>query len=295
MSSYAPATDWDLIHRWEWFRRPKWRQDFRTAIGGAGGGPARAFTDLAKLVDAKLLLDASCGLGRRAIAIADQGFHILGSDMSRMAIDCARDLAREENSSVSFFRSSWNDLPKNIPHHFNGILVTGLNLEPSWDRLGPALVGLFHALEPGGFLMFTGAADKEAEGDQRMHMEEKWRAEPPEAIEWCHSENNTTCFCVRLRSKAADYLDDRLIYASEKNGQTCLESTTLRRPGYWTWNHWRDVTRMAGFSHLETREYPGFGMDGGVLRINVAWKTKASDASDNQPADDNSRNEPYAD
>lgn len=274
MSTQMPSTDWDLIHRWEWFRRERWRQSFRAAVHGQGGGPARAFTDLAQLVDAKVLLDASCGLGRRAIYMAEKGLNVLGSDISGMAVTYARELARDENASVSFFRSPWHELPKNMPHHFNGILVTGLNLEPSWDQLGVNLVGLFHALQPGGFLMFIGATESDAEGEQRRRLDREWEAEPPEKIEWFLREGKVTCALVKMKVKAVDYIDDRFIYVSEENGESRLETTTVRRPAYWTWRHWKDVTRMAGFCHLETREYPGFGVDGGTLKINVAWKEK---------------------
>ena len=290
MAVYVEATDWDLIHRWEWFRRERWRQGFRAEIHGQGGGPARAFADLAQMVDAKVLLDASCGLGRRAIYLAEKGLNILGADLSGVAISKAREFARDENAVISFFRSAWHELPKNIPHHFNGILVTGLNLEPSWDHLGVALVGLYHALAPGGFLMFKGASEHDPEDALKKAIEKEWSDSQPERIEWFHHEGKVACVQIRLRSKAIDYIDDRLLYASEENGEARLETTTLRRPGYWSWRHWKDVTRMAGFCHLETREYPGFGIDGGVLKINVAWKA-ASDKTDNY--NEAERNEPY--
>lgn len=268
-------TDWDLVHRWDWFTRESWRQGFRTKIHGQGGGPARAFADLAHMCDAKILLDASCGLGRRAIYLAEKGVNILGSDISGVAVNHARELARDENAPVTFFRSAWNELPKNMPHHFDGILVTGLNLEPSWDHLGVALVGLFHALHPGGFLMFVGATEKEPLSGPNDRVEKDWAAEPAESVQWFVREGRVTCSLVKLRTKAADFIDDRYLYVSEENGQSRLESTTIRRPAYWTWKHWRDVTRMAGFCHLETRSYPGFGTDGGDLLINVAWKSKS--------------------
>ncbi len=275
MSTDDPGsmTDWDLIHRWEWFRREKWRQGFRAHISGAGGGPARAFGDLANSIDAKVVLDASCGLGRRAILLAEKGLNVLGSDVSGTAITHARELARDENSPVTFFRSAWNDLPKNMPHHFDGILVTGLNLEPSWDHLGIALVGLYHALQPGGFLMFVGATENEPPtSGPAERVEREWKIKPAESVEWFNREGRVTCALVNLRYKAADYIDERFLYVSEENGESRLESTTLRRPAYWTWTHWKDVTRMAGFQSLETRQYKDFGIDGGDLLINVAWK-----------------------
>lgn len=275
-SPTGPVTDWDLVHRWEWFRRESWRRGFRAAIHGQGGGPARAFAELAQSTDAKSLLDASCGLGRRAILLSEKGVNIMGSDLSGAAVNRARELARDEGASVTFFRSSWNDLPKNMPHHFDGVLLTGLNLEPSWDNLGTALVGVFHALHPGGFLMFVGATENEPQGTPAERVEREWTSQPPERVEWFFRDRGASCLLLKIRARAADYIDDRLYYASEENGEMRLESTVIRRPAYWTWRHWCDLVRMAGFSHLETRPYPGFGLDGGDLMINVAWKAKGT-------------------
>ncbi|MDR3078345.1 MAG: class I SAM-dependent methyltransferase [Planctomycetota bacterium] len=272
----GPVTDWDLVHRWEWFRRESWRRGFRAAIHGQGGGPARAFADLAHATDAKALLDASCGLGRRAILLSEKGVNVMGSDLSGTAVNHARELAKDESASVTFFRSAWNDLPKNMPHHFDGILLTGLSLEPSWDNLGTSLVGIFHALQPGGFLMFVGATENEPRDTPVERVEKEWSSQPPERVEWFFRDGRVSCFLLKTRSRAADYIDDRLYYASEENGEIRLESTIIRRPAYWTWLHWCDLSRMAGFSHLETRSYPGYGLDGGDLRINVAWKAKGS-------------------
>ena len=291
--SIISMTDWDLVHRWDWFTRESWRQGFRTKIHGQGGGPARAFADLARMCDAKVVLDASCGLGRRAVYLAEKGMNIVGSDVSGVAVNHARELARDENAPVTFFRSAWNELPKNMPHHFDGILVTGLNLEPSWDHLGVALVGLSHALHPGGFLMFVGATEREPASGPSDRVEREWASQPPERVEWFVREGRVTCSLVKLRTKAVDYIDDRLLYVSEENGQARLESTTIRRPAYWTWKHWKDATRMAGFSHLETREYPGFGIDGGDLLINVAWKNKS--AEETPPSEPSVHEDAYVD
>ncbi|MCC8181187.1 MAG: class I SAM-dependent methyltransferase [Planctomycetes bacterium] len=297
MSSHPGSmTDWDLVHRWEWFRRASWRQGFRTAIHGAGGGPARAFAELARTTDSQVLLDASCGLGRRAIYLSEKGLNILGSDISGVAVNYARELAKAENASVTFFRSAWNELPKNMPHHFDGILVTGLGLEPSWDHLGVAMVGLYHALNNDGFLMFVGAPENEAEQDPKDRVEKAWSAEPQEKAEWFVRDDNISCTQVKLRYKAADYIDERYLYVSEENGVPRLESTTIRRPADWTWRHWRDLTRMAGFSSLETREFPGFGIDGGMLQMNVAWKDKAGpETTYPDPDKPNQHEEPYVD
>lgn len=268
------VADWDLIHRWEWFRRTRWRAGFRAAIHGVGGGLTRAFGDLAHMAGGEVLLDASCGLGRRAILLAEKGHHIVGSDQSGVAIARAKELARDESSPATFFKSTWSDLPKHIPHRFDGILASALALVPTFDQLGAAFVGMFHALNPGGFVMWTGPGEHDPAESVRQHLTERWRAEPTEKVEWFHREGQSTCALVKLIHRASDYVDERRLYVSEEGGISNLEATTIRWPGYWTWTHWRDLTRMAGFVHVETRRYEGFGQDGGALQVNVAWRGK---------------------
>ena len=273
-------TDWDLFHRWEWFRRARWKAGFRATVGGRGGGLVRAVADLARQVDAGVLLDASCGIGRRVVMLAEKGLNIVGSDASGVGIRFATEFARDENVDASFFRSAWAELPKNIPHQFDGILAPGLALEPRWDDLGAAFVGLFHSLRPGGFLMFTGPGESDPEDLGRRRLLEEWNQSPRETVEWLHRDGRLTCCLVKQKVLAADFMDDRLLYASDEDGETRLEVTTIRRPGYWAWRHWRDLTRMAGFCHLETRRFDGYAPDGGVLTVNVAWKAKSDDAPD---------------
>ena len=273
------VADWDLIHRWEWFRRSCWREGFRSALHGQGGGVTRAFADLAHLVGAEVLLDASCGLGRRVIALTEKGYNTVGSDRSGVAVLRAQELARDENSPATFFRSSWNTLPRNIPHHFDAILAPGLEMEPTFDRLGTAFVGLFHSLKPGGFVMWTGAGEQDAQDDSGKKRLAHVKCEPAERVEWFHREGKLTCALLKQYKVEADFIDERRLYISEEGGAANLETTVIRWPGYWHWTHWQDLTRMAGFEHVETRVYEHFGLDGGPLPVNVTWKAKDASSS----------------
>ena len=270
-----PATDWDLIHRWEWFRRIRWRESFRASLHGLGGGLTRAFSDLARQSGSELLLDASCGLGRRAVVISELGHNVLGSDQSGVSVAKSRELARDEGSPATFFQSSWETLPQNVPHHFDGILSSGLEKSTTFDKLGAALVGMFHSLRPGGFLMWTGVGESDPTDTGQRRLADAWEGEPPEKVEWFHREGRLTACLVRQWRRESDFVDERRLYISENNGSNTLETTTIRWPGYWTWTHWKDLVRMAGFTHLETRRLEYYGVDGGPLAVNIAWKAKA--------------------
>lgn len=272
--SEAPIADWDMIHRWEWFRRPQWQADFRSPLAGKHTYLARIFAELAREIQAEVALNSACGLGRRTVCLAETGLNMVGSDPSEMAIEHARELARQENCSVSFFASRWSDLPHRAPHHFDCILNQSLWLIPTWDELGAALVGHFHALKPGGFLMFTGVSEGGNNEAALRRMLEEWRSEPSERALWIHRDGGTTCAAMVQKTLQADFIDHRLIYLIDEAGHNRLESTTVRRPGYWTWYHWSELAATAGFRHLETRVYKGYGPDGADVSVNVAWKAK---------------------
>ena len=289
--SDIPVTDWDLIWQWEWFRRAEWRPGFRSVKLGEGGGSSKAFVDLCQLIGAQVALDSSCGLGQKTLCMSEMGLNVVGSDGSETAVRYARELAKLETAATTFFSSRWRDLPRNAPHHFDAVFNDALGWVPTWDALGAALVGIFHALKPGGFLMFMGAGQEDDPAATRIEQLHEWENSPHEYVDWTYRDGALSCSKIVQKTKADDYIDDRLLYVSTKAGEHRLESTTLRRPAYWNWQHWRELTQTAGFTHLETRTYERYGHDGGPICVNVAWKLRGS-----APAiDQEGRNAPYVD
>lgn len=287
----APRTNWNMIHHWEWFRRAQWLSGFRAEkLGVGGGGECKAFAELAAVIDAKVALDCACGLGKKTLCMAEMGLNVWGSDGSTAAVEHARELAQRENAAVDFFHSAWADLPRNVPHYFDAIFCDGLGLEPEWDKLGAALVGIFHILKPGGFLMFPGSPEGTDANAAVTRMNEVWAAMPHERLDWFHRDGAVTACRITQSKKADNFVDDRLLYAVQEAGAERLESTSIRRPAYWTWNHWKDLTRMAGFCHLETRAYAGYGTGGEDIKLNVAWRSRDGRIE----VDETGRNEPYA-
>jgi len=288
--SDLPRTDWEQLHRWEWFRRAQWRNSFRALRLGPAGGPCRAVAELARLVKADVLLDASCGLGLRTLSLAALGANMLGCDPCAKAVECARELAREEGAGIPFFVSDWRDLPQRAPHRFHGIFCESLADVPAWDDLGASLVGFSHALRPGGFLVFPGAAPDAPADEGKRRLAALWEKEPRERIDWFWREGGTTCARLVQRRRAADYLDEAILHVIDENGTPRLETTVIRRPFYWTWKHWQEITRATGFCHLEARSWDGLAPDGGRLTLLVAWK-----AQEGEPrVDEAGRNAPYA-
>ncbi len=288
--SEAPLTDWDLLHRWDWFRRSAWLPTFRSTCAARWGGQLKAVRDLARETGAQVVLDAGCGLGTRALCLADMGLNVVGADASEAAVTHARELARLENAGVTFFRSRWQDLPREAPHRFDAVLCPPLRNVPTYDGLGAAIVGLGRVLNPGGFLCFPALGEDSDPEDGVRRIEREWRDHPHEDVDWFHREGTTSVARIRQKKRARDYIDHRFLFAIREGDAMRLESTSLREPGYWAWSHWQDLARTAGFSHIETRTFDHCGIEGEPLCMNVAWT-----AGEAAPPEDEARITPYAD
>ncbi|MBE9484687.1 MAG: class I SAM-dependent methyltransferase, partial [Bacteroidetes bacterium] len=68
-----------------------------------------------------VVLDSSCGTGDHAIWLARQGYRVFASDISDGMIAVASEKAKKEKLSISFFRSSWEELPEKTDEQFDMI------------------------------------------------------------------------------------------------------------------------------------------------------------------------------
>jgi 2-polyprenyl-3-methyl-5-hydroxy-6-metoxy-1,4-benzoquinol methylase len=75
------------------------------------------------------ILDAACGTGHHAIALARQGFNCLGADVSAGMIDIARKNAANQDVQVIFKRVGFGDLEAAFGSaRFDGLLCLGNSL-----------------------------------------------------------------------------------------------------------------------------------------------------------------------
>ncbi len=103
-----------------------------------------------------VVLDSSCGTGDHAIWLARQGYRVFASDISDGMIAVASEKAKKEKLSISFFRSSWEELPEKTDEQFDMILCPGNSLSHMHDM--DMLIRSFRAvrkvLKPGGKYLF---------------------------------------------------------------------------------------------------------------------------------------------
>jgi len=263
---------WETIYRWEWFRREAWRADFRRAKRGPSGGSSRAFQQVVAGLGGGPALDASCGLGLKTIVLAEMGLNVLGSDGCAFAVEKARELARLERLDIDYFTSSWAELPSQTPRRFAAVFCDALSWTLTREEFDASLRGFRSVLKSGGVLVFMGA--EEGSSDDPAHQEkllgELWNRRPRFEIDWTHAEKDTRCTRILVRELGPDFMDEHSLYLVEEAGRRRLETATVRQPVYWHWLILREMFAGAGFSKLETREFPDLGPDGAPLKLNVA-------------------------
>ncbi len=101
------------------------------------------------------VVDAACGTGQHAVALAKAGFEVVGADLSQAMVEAARRNAREAGLAIEFFTAGFAELAGKLPGTFDALLCLGNSL-PHVNDLShlDATLGDFRAvLRPGGLLV----------------------------------------------------------------------------------------------------------------------------------------------
>ena len=101
------------------------------------------------------VLDAACGTGVDAAALARRGFHVWATDGSAAMVEAAAARFRREGLAIPVRRCLWADLPDSIGERFDIVLCTGNALvhAAGRDAMVRALTGLRRMARPGGHVV----------------------------------------------------------------------------------------------------------------------------------------------
>ena len=137
------AADYDLIF-----------DDQVLASGYAVNAPAPARL-LRRIDPASTVLDAACGTGIDAAALARRGFSVHATDASPAMIEAAAARFAREGLTIPAQRCLWADLPSAIGERFDVILCTGNALvhAAGRDAMVEALTALRQMARPGGHVV----------------------------------------------------------------------------------------------------------------------------------------------
>lgn len=121
---------------------------------------------------ARTVLDATCGIGTQALALAGLGYRVTGSDLSPAAVERARREAARRHLEIDFHVADLRNLAAVVPGPFD-VVVSADNSLPHLltdAGLSAALESVLGRLRPGGLaLITTRDYDAVQPGPPRIH------------------------------------------------------------------------------------------------------------------------------
>ena len=173
-------------------------------------------------VGARSVLDAACGTGMHALALADSGFSVTGADISAGMIDQARANAASREQDVRFVVAGFGELAERVGGQFDALICLGNSLPhllTAGDLVG-ALTDFARVLRPGGLLLI-----QNRNFDMVLEQRERWMS--PQA----YQESGQEWIFVRF-------------YDFDADGLLTFNVMTLRRRDDGAWQQRATATRL---------------------------------------------------
>jgi hypothetical protein len=214
---------WDVLHRWEWFRRSQWLSSFRER--------KRPITEaVAALLRERgcadgTLLDCSCGLGLHTIPLHELGLRV---------------------------QATWQQLAADTTERFDAIFCDALSWVRTQSDFEAALDGFRSALRPGGVVLFLGAPEGVSVDQGRRLLLERFKTSARHSLEWHHSEAGVTCTKLSCAELGEDFLDRHHLFLIEEADARRLDAVIIRESVQWSWDRLVDLFTKAGFRDLHT-------------------------------------------
>ncbi len=252
------SEDWDVIWRWQWFRRALWQPYFRDP-SHPEGRPARTtpiWTWLLRENGAKRVLDCNSGLGLRAVLLQEAGFDVVGTDISEIAVIYARELAESRNLQIPFYHCLWQDLGERFGSEFDAIVNDAFAWTLTKQELRFAAHNFFSVLKPGGTLVFTGADQWTQAEDRSILIEHAWESAPRFQLRNDYERDDTHLTLIVARDKGEVGVVENYLFVVRDETGPRLEIAAICNSVQWTWDDYQAVCREAGFSSLESIKVP---------------------------------------
>lgn len=190
--------------------------------------PARLATELPFIlrqldsVGAQRVLDAACGTGQHALALAQRGYAVVGADLSPAMIARAKANAQTQGVSADFIVAGFGELYARVGGGFGAVLCLGNSLPHllSPGELLPTLGDFSACLRPGGLLLI-----QNRNFDRVLGRRERWQE--PQA----YCEGNQEWLFLRF-------------YDFEPDGLLTFNMVTLHRASGGQWRQHVASTRL---------------------------------------------------
>ena len=190
MSETIPHMDYEMLARYEWFRRGSWGQSEQAWL-------IPIFHALVREHGCASCLFACGALGRVALEFAKQspGTALSAYLPSAYGAERMRELAKAQGVTCSFLSGSRAEIAGNLPHPVDCVFSPNWMSEPDWNVLKTYFESAFAALNPGGILAFP--APRPGGTWQRMlSLYDSW---DDEELLWNFRDGAKECLCLRSK------------------------------------------------------------------------------------------------
>ena len=108
-----------------------------------------------RTIGARRVLDAACGTGQHALALAQRGYSVVGADLSARMIEKAKTNAQAQGVQAEFVTAGFGELQARVGDGFDAVLCLGNSLPHllTPPDLAAALADFAACLRPGGLLL----------------------------------------------------------------------------------------------------------------------------------------------
>ena len=181
-------------------------------------------------VGAKRVLDAACGTGMHAIALAKRNCRVTGADVSVGMVERARANAAALGLEIPFVEAGFGELAERVGGDFDALLCLGNSLPHvlAGNELEATLVDFAAVLRPGGLLFIQNRNFDAVMGGEG----ERWMG--PQA----HQEDGREWLFVRF-------------YDFNPDGTLTFNIITLRRDAEGHWTQSAEATLLRPWLHAE--------------------------------------------
>ncbi len=205
---------------------------------------------------AQTILDAACGTGGHAIALAQRGYRVIGADISATMIARAQANAERASVNIPFVVSSFQSLHQTLNQKFDAVLCLGnsfVHVLSDADALA-SLLNLHDCLREGGVLIL-----------HNLNYDKRWKEKPRwfavnsgvlhgrETLVWRfadYSELPTANHDLQTPSYASRITFNIALFTKNEQGTWAVDvQSTLQRP--YQKSELENLLQRAGFSHLE--------------------------------------------
>jgi glycine/sarcosine N-methyltransferase/sarcosine/dimethylglycine N-methyltransferase len=105
-----------------------------------------------RAANAHRVLDCACGPGRHAVALAKEGFDVIGLDASPEMLERARNHARQEGVEIELVEGRFEVFPESLRDACDAVICLGnsLSAAENLETVGEVVRQFMLALRPGG-------------------------------------------------------------------------------------------------------------------------------------------------